>query len=158
MTGGRLKRVKGFLKNEDLFCFTYGDGVGNINISNLISFHKKHKKLATLSACRPQARYGALTFGNNDRVTSFVEKPEGDGSWINGGFFVLHPSVIDKIKDDQTSWEGEPLRNLVQETQLYAFKHDGFWMPMDTRRDHDTLEKLWTERHAAWKVWSENDF
>lgn len=152
MTGGRLKRVKGFLKNEDLFCFTYGDGVGNINISNLISFHKKHKKLATLSACRPQARYGALTFGNNDRVTSFVEKPEGDGSWINGGFFVLHPSVIDKIKDDQTSWEGEPLRNLVQETQLYAFKHDGFWMPMDTLRDKNQLNMLWNSGKAPWKI------
>jgi glucose-1-phosphate cytidylyltransferase len=153
MTGGRLKRVRNLLKNDEIFCFTYGDGVSDINISNLINFHKKHKKLATISACRPQARYGALTFGNNDIVTNFVEKPEGDGSWINGGFFVLHPNVIEKIKDDQTSWEAEPLRNLAKENQLYAYKHHGFWMPMDTLRDKNELNKLWNEGNAPWKNW-----
>ena len=153
MTGGRLKRVRNLLKNEELFCFTYGDGVGDINISKLVDFHRKHNKSATLSACRPQARYGALTFGKDDIVSSFVEKPEGDGSWINGGFFVLHPKVIDKIKDDQTSWEGEPLINLAKENELYAYKHHGFWMPMDTLRDKNELNKLWNNGTAPWKNW-----
>ena len=153
MTGGRLKRVRNLLNNEKLFCFTYGDGVADINISKLVDFHKKHNKLATLSACRPQARYGALTFGQDDIVTSFVEKPEGDGSWINGGFFVLNPDVIEKIKDDQTSWEGSPLINLAKENQLYAYKHHGFWMPMDTLRDKNELNKLWNNDNAPWKKW-----
>ncbi len=152
MTGGRLKRVGDLLNNEEPFCFTYGDGVGNINISNLIKFHKTHKKLATLTACRPQARYGALTFGKNSKVTSFVEKPEGDRSWINGGFFILEPSVINEIDNDQTSWEGEPLRNLAKKNQLYAYKHGGFWMPMDTLRDKNQLNMLWKSGKAPWNI------
>ena len=153
MTGGRLKRVKSYVKDEELFCFTYGDGLGDINISKLVDFHKSHKKLATITATRPQARYGALTFGPNDQVQHFEEKPEGDGSWINGGFFVLHPSVINKIKDDQTNWEGEPLISLANEGQLYAYKHDGFWMPMDTLRDKIFLNKLWDSGKAPWMSW-----
>ncbi len=153
MTGGRLKRLKKILQNEEDFCFTYGDGVGDINISNLIDFHKNHKKVSTLTATRPQARYGALTFGENDIVNSFVEKPEGDGSWINGGFFVLKPEVIDKIKGDETSWELEPLSNLAKEGQLFAYKHQGFWMPMDTLRDKNYLNKLWNRKNVPWKNW-----
>jgi len=153
MTGGRLKRVKSYVKDEELFCFTYGDGLGDINISKLVDFHKSHKKLATITATRPQARYGALTFGPNDQVQHFEEKPEGDGSWINGGFFVLHPSVINKIKDDQTNWEGEPLISLANEGQLYAYKHHGFWMPMDTLRDKIFLNKLWDSGKAPWMSW-----
>jgi glucose-1-phosphate cytidylyltransferase len=151
MTGGRLKRVSKLLKNEKQFCFTYGDGVGNIDVTKLINFHKKHKKLASLTACRPQARYGALTFGQGDLVTRFVEKPEGDGSWINGGFFVLNTSVIKYIKNDQTSWEGEPLKELSKKKQLYAYKHYGFWMPMDTLRDKNQLNLLWKIGKAPWK-------
>lgn len=153
MTGGRLKRLKKILQYEEDFCFTYGDGVGDINISNLIDFHKNHKKVATLTATRPQARYGALTFGENDIVNSFVEKPEGDGSWINGGFFVLKPEVIDKIKGDETSWELEPLSNLAKDGQLFAYKHQGFWMPMDTLRDKNHLNKLWDRKNVPWKNW-----
>lgn len=153
MTGGRLKKVSTYLKDEEAFCFTYGDGVGNINISNLIAFHKKHKKLATVTAVRPQARYGAITFGPNDQVDHFEEKPEGDGSWINGGFFVLHPSIINKISDDQTSWENETLVTLAKEGQLFAYKHHGFWMPMDTLRDKILLNNLWNSKKAYWKTW-----
>jgi len=152
MTGGRLKRLKNILKDEENFCFTYGDGVGDINISNLIEFHKKKKTIVTLTATRPQARYGALTFGENDIVKSFVEKPEGDGSWINGGFFVLKPEAIDKIQGDETSWELEPLNNLANEGQLYAFKHYGFWMPMDTLRDKNYLNNLWNSKIIPWKI------
>jgi glucose-1-phosphate cytidylyltransferase len=153
MTGGRLKKVFNYIKNEEAFCFTYGDGVGNVNISDLIAFHKKHKKLATVTAVRPQARYGAITFGLNDQVDHFEEKPEGDGSWINGGFFVLHPSVINKISDDQTSWENETLVTLAKEGQLFAYKHHGFWMPMDTLRDKILLNNLWNSKKAYWKTW-----
>ena len=148
-----IKRLRKILQNEEDFCFTYGDGVGDINISNLIDFHKNHKKVATLTATRPQARYGALTFGENDIVNSFVEKPEGDGSWINGGYFVLKPEVIDKIKGDETSWELEPLSNLAKEGQLFAYKHQGFWMPMDTLRDKNYLNKLWDRKNVPWKNW-----
>jgi glucose-1-phosphate cytidylyltransferase len=153
MTGGRLKKVFNYIKNEEAFCFTYGDGVGNVNISELIAFHKKHKKLATVTAVRPQARYGAITFGPNDQVDHFEEKPEGDGSWINGGFFVLHPSIINKISDDQTSWENETLVTLAKEGQLFAYKHHGFWMPMDTLRDKILLNNLWNSKKAYWKTW-----
>jgi glucose-1-phosphate cytidylyltransferase len=153
MTGGRLKKVFNYIKNEEAFCFTYGDGVGNVNISDLIAFHKKHKKLATVTAVRPQARYGAITFGPNDQVDHFEEKPEGDGSWINGGFFVLHPSIINKISDDQTSWENETLVTLAKEGQLFAYKHHGFWMPMDTLRDKILLNNLWNSKKAYWKTW-----
>ena len=153
MTGGRLKRIYNYIKNEDAFCMTYGDGVGNINISDLISFHKKHGKKATLTATRPSARYGALKFGPNDMVSQFEEKPVGEGSWINGGYFVLHPSVIDLIKEDKTSWEDEPLTNLSQSKELMAFKHEGFWMPMDTLREKIILNKLWDTGKASWKTW-----
>jgi len=153
MTGGRLKRVHDYIKNEDAFCMTYGDGVGNINIAELISFHKQHGKKATLTATRPSARYGALKLDQNDVVRHFEEKPEGEDSWINGGFFVLHPSVINLIKEDQTKWEDEPLINLAKEQELMAFKHGDFWMPMDTLREKIILNKLWESNKAPWKTW-----
>ena len=153
MTGGRLKKVSSYLKNEEAFCFTYGDGVGNINISNFITFHKKHKRLATVTAVRPQARYGAITFGPDDQVDHFEEKPKGDGSWINGGFFVLHPDVISYIKDEQTRWENETLAILTKGGELFAYKHHGFWMPMDTLRDKILLNNLWNSGKAEWKTW-----
>ena len=152
-TGGRLKRVKEHVKEEKAFCFTYGDGLSDINISELIKFHNSHGKLATLTATRPPGRYGVLKFGQKDIVESFQEKPVGDGSWINGGFFVLSPKVIDSIKDDQTSWESEPLSNLAKSNELYAFKHNGFWQPMDTLREKVMLNKLWDDGKAPWKVW-----
>lgn len=154
MTGGRLKRVYEYLKNEELFCFTYGDGVGNVDISALVEFHKKHGKLATLTATRPPGRYGALKFGENNVVQSFQEKPDGDGSWINGGFFVLNPKVIDRIVGDHISWEQEPLKGLALDSELAAFKHSGFWQPMDTLREKNMLNKLWEENKAEWKTWS----
>ena len=153
MTGGRLKKVYNYLKEEKEFCFTYGDGVGDINISNLIAFHKEHKKIATLTATRPQARYGALKFAANDQVINFEEKPEGDNSWINGGFFVLNSEVLNFIKNDHTSWELEILTKLSKDNQLFAYKHYGFWMPMDTLRDKILLNKLWDSGKAPWKVW-----
>lgn len=153
MTGGRLKRVKDYLKNDENFCFTYGDGIGDIDITSLIKFHQSHGKKATLTATRPPGRYGALLFGREDIVESFQEKPEGDGSWINGGFFVLNKSVIDLIYDDQTSWESEPLDYLVKEKELYAFKHYGFWQPMDTLREKKILNDLWTKGNPPWKTW-----
>ena len=153
MTGGRLKRVHNYVKDDEAFCFTYGDGLGNINIANLIAFHKSHGKLATLTATRPQARYGALKLGANDKVDHFEEKPEGDGSWINGGFFVLDPKVIDFIQDDQTIWEQKPLISLANEGQLFAYKHNNFWMPMDTLRDKVFLNELWHCDKAPWKNW-----
>ena len=153
MTGGRLKRVKEYVKDEKAFCFTYGDGLGNIDISALIKFHQAHGKQATLTATRPQGRYGALKLGNKEIVERFQEKPEGDGSWINGGFFVLSPEVIDLIKDDQTSWEEEPLMSLAKNNQLYAYKHHGFWQPMDTLREKIMLNDLWNEGNASWKIW-----
>ncbi len=153
MTGGRLKRVAEHVKNEDAFCFTYGDGVGDINISNLIKFHKEHGKQATLTATRPPARYGALKIGAKDIIEEFKEKPEGDGDWINGGYFVLNPGVIDLIKDDHTSWERNPLNNLSKNKELYAFKHNGFWQPMDTLREKKLLNDLWKRGKAPWKIW-----
>jgi len=153
MTGGRLKRVKEYVKDDEAFCFTYGDGLSNIDISKLVEFHKKHGKHATLTAVRPPGRYGALKFGTNDRVDYFQEKPEGDGSWVNGGFFVLNPAVIERIKDDQSSWENEPLSGLAKDKQLCAFKHDGFWKPMDTLREKIQLKELWSTGNAPWKIW-----
>jgi glucose-1-phosphate cytidylyltransferase len=153
MTGGRLKKVREYIKDEEVFCFTYGDGLGNIDISALIKFHLNHGKDATLTAVRPPGRYGALKFGPKDIVESFQEKPEGDGSWINGGFFVLSPNVLDLIKDNQTSWELEPLAALAKNKQLYSFKHDGFWQPMDTLREKNLLNELWIKNIAPWKVW-----
>jgi glucose-1-phosphate cytidylyltransferase len=153
MTGGRLKRVQEYLKGEDSFCFTYGDGVGDVDITALIEFHKRHGKLATLTATRPPGRYGALKFGENDIVENFQEKPDGDGSWINGGFFVLNPEVIDRIAGDHISWEEEPLKGLATDGELAAFKHAGFWQPMDTLREKIMLNKLWVEKQAPWKIW-----
>lgn len=153
MTGGRLKQVKNYVKDEECFCFTYGDGLGNIDISELIAFHKRHGKLATLTATRPQARFGAIKFGTNDMVDHFEEKPEGEGSWINGGFFVLQPKVIDYIEDDQTIWEKEPLINLAKQGELFAYKHSKFWTPMDTLREKNQLNELWNSGKAPWKTW-----
>jgi glucose-1-phosphate cytidylyltransferase len=153
MTGGRLKRVRDFVKDDKAFCFTYGDGVSDINISDLIKFHLKHGKLATVTATRPPGRYGAIKFGTNDLVDSFQEKPDGDGSWINGGFFVLNPGVIDFIKDDKTPWESEPLNTLAEKDELCAYKHNGFWQPMDTLREKNILNNLWDKGNAPWKKW-----
>ena len=153
MTGGRLKKVKEHIKDEEAFCFTYGDGLADINISALIKFHQDHGKKATLTATIPPGRYGALKIGSKDIVKNFKEKPDGDGSWISGGFFVLSPSVIDLIKDEQTSWEHEPLITLAEKNQLFAYKHKGFWQPMDTLREKILLNDLWNEGRAPWKKW-----
>jgi glucose-1-phosphate cytidylyltransferase len=152
MTGGRLKRVLPYLKNEKVFCFTYGDGVADINITELINFHKSHGKQATLTATYPPGRFGALNIENN-QIKKFEEKPKGDGSLINGGFFVLSPKVIDRIDGDNTTWEQEPLKSLAEDGQLMSFKHSDFWQPMDTLRDKKYLEKLWQAGNAPWKVW-----
>lgn len=151
MTGGRLNKVKSYLEKEKEFCFTYGDGVGNIDIKKLIEFHQSQKTHATLTATLPPGRFGALEIQDN-KVNSFNEKPHGDGSWINGGFFVLTPAVFDYINGDDTIWEGEPMERLAKEGQLSVFKHSNFWQPMDTLRDKIYLEKLWNET-PPWKVW-----
>ena len=151
MTGGRLKRVKEFLGN-DSFCFTYGDGVANIDIKNLINFHSEHKRKATLTAVQPPGRFGSLEF-ERGRVLSFKEKPKGDGNFINGGFFVLDPSVIDLIDGDQCIWEDKPLKQLAEEKELSAFFHNDFWQPMDTLRDKNYLQELWESQKAPWKLW-----
>ena len=152
MTGGRLKRVAEYLKGEESFCFTYGDGVGDINITKLIEFHKSHGKLATLTSVSAPGRFGALEL-NNRQVERFIEKPAGDGAKINGGFFVLSPNVIDYIENDHTTWEQDPLMRLAKEGQLMAFNHHGFWQPMDTLRDKTHLMELWDTGNAPWKVW-----
>jgi glucose-1-phosphate cytidylyltransferase len=153
MTGGRLRRVGRFLEQEEAFCFTYGDGVSDLDISALVAFHKRHGKHATVTAVQPPGRYGALA-REGDQVTGFVEKPRGDGGWINGGFFVLSPKVLPRIADDSTSWEVEPLAQLADEGQLMAYQHEGFWHPMDTLRDKNYLEQLWQSGEAPWKQWS----
>ncbi|MEG3656108.1 glucose-1-phosphate cytidylyltransferase [Arenibacter palladensis] len=152
MTGGRLKRVTPYLKNEEAFCFTYGDGVADVNISDLIKFHKAHGKEATLTATYPEGRFGALDIVDN-QIRKFQEKPKGDGALINGGFFVLSPKVIERIKGDDTIWEQEPLKGLAEDNQLMSFKHEGYWQPMDTLRDKKKLENLWDSNKAPWKVW-----
>ena len=152
MTGGRLKRVAEHLKNETEFCFTYGDGVGDIDITSSIAFHRAHGKQATLTATLPPGRFGALDM-HEGQVRSFKEKPKGDGAMINGGFFVLNPSVIDYVKDDSTVWEQGPLMQLAAEGELMAFQHEGFWQPMDTLRDKHHLEELWASGKAPWKRW-----
>lgn len=152
MTGGRLKRVLPYLKNEDSFCFTYGDGVADINISELIKFHKSHGKLATLTSTYPPGRFGAVHIKNN-KILKFEEKPRGDGALINGGFFVLSPKVIDRIDGDHSVWEQEPLRGLAEDGELMSFKHTGFWQPMDTLRDKLMLDKLIETNKAPWKKW-----
>lgn len=152
MTGGRLRRAATYLQEEDAFCFTYGDGLANVNISATIAFHKQHGKLATVTAVQPPGRYGALTM-QGDQVNGFTEKPRGDGGLINGGFFVLSPKCIDRIAGDATSWELEPLTGLARDGQLKAFEHAGFWQPMDTLREKNLLEDLWQSGKAPWKVW-----
>jgi glucose-1-phosphate cytidylyltransferase len=152
MTGGRLGRVADYVKCEEAFCFTYGDGVGDIDISAIIDFHRKHGKLATLTATYPPGRFGALDI-QQKQVRSFKEKPKGDGGMINGGFFVLSPQVLGHIKGDQTIWEREPLMKLAEEGQLMAYEHHGFWQPMDTLRDKHLLEDLWASGKAPWKKW-----
>jgi glucose-1-phosphate cytidylyltransferase len=151
MTGGRLKRVASYLGADD-FCLTYGDGLCDINIHALLEFHKEHGKQATVTAIQPAGRFGALVM-KGANVTAFAEKPRGDGAWVNGGFFVLNPKVIDHIDDDATIWEREPLEALAGANQLMSFQHHGFWQPMDTLRDKIHLEDLWTSGQAPWKVW-----
>jgi len=152
LTGGRLKRVAEFVRYEEAFCFTYGDGVADIDITRKIEFHRKHGKLATVTAVQPPGRYGALKIVG-DKVVGFTEKPPGDGGRINGGFFVLSPKCLSLITGDQTSWEKEPLTYLASQSQLMAFEHDGFWQPMDTLREKNLLENLWSSGEAPWKVW-----
>lgn len=152
MTGGRLKRVANYVKDEQTFCLTYGDGVSDVNITELIAFHKSQNVKATLTATIPPGRFGALDLSGS-KVNSFMEKPKGDGALINGGFFVLSPSVLDYIAGDQTIWEREPLERLAQEGNLAAFEHTGFWQPMDTLRDKTQLEELWQSGQAPWKTW-----
>jgi glucose-1-phosphate cytidylyltransferase len=154
MTGGRLKRAAPYLQGEEEFCFTYGDGVSDVNITQLIEFHRAHGLDATLTATYPPGRFGALDIDLDQRITAFNEKPKGDGGMINGGFFVLSPNVIDLIKNDQTTWEREPLETLAETNQLKAYKHEGFWQPMDTLRDKNLLEELWQSGRAPWKVWA----
>ncbi len=153
MTGGRLKRVAEYVKDEEAFCLTYGDGVADVNITELLAFHKAQNVKATLTATIPPGRFGALDL-NGSKVSSFMEKPKGDGAMINGGFFVLSPKVLDYITDDRTVWEREPLERLAQEGDLAAFPHHGFWQPMDTLRDKMRLEELWQSGKAPWRVWS----
>ncbi len=152
LTGGRLKRVAPYVQDEEAFCFTYGDGLSDIDISGQIAFHRDHGKRATVTAVQPPGRYGALTI-QGGAVTAFTEKPRGDGGLINGGFFVLSPQCIDLIEGDRTSWEAAPLTSLAADGQLMAFEHQGFWQPMDTLREKNLLEHLWASGQAPWKVW-----
>jgi len=152
MTGGRLGRVAEFIKGEDAFCFTYGDGVGDIDITASIAFHKQHGKQATLTATYPSGRFGALDI-QDGQVNKFKEKPKGDGAMINGGFFVLSPKVLARIPNDECTWEQEPLIGLTEDGELMAYEHHGFWHPMDTLHDKMTLERLWKEKKAPWKMW-----
>ena len=152
MTGGRLKRIREYVKDDKAFCFTYGDGVSNIDIRKLVEFHYQQGVQATLTAVFPPGRFGALDMANG-MVQNFEEKPKGDGSRINGGFFVLSPEVINLIDGDEAPWEGEPMETLAKERQLAAYEHDGFWQPMDTLRDKLLLEKLWSAGDAPWKIW-----
>lgn len=153
MTGGRLGRVAEFLKSEESFCMTYGDGVGDVNITEVIEYHRSHGKAATVTAAFPPGRFGALDMKNN-QVLKFTEKPQGDGGMINAGFFVLNPSVLSYIESDRTIWEEEPLSRLAAEGQLMAYKHRGFWQPMDTLRDKNLLDELWLQGRPPWKIWS----
>ena len=152
MTGGRLRRVSTYIKDEEAFCFTYGDGVGDIDIAETLRFHEKHGKAATLTATYPPGRFGALDIQKR-QVMNFKEKPKGDGAMINGGFFVLTPKVLDYLEDDNTIWEQSPLINLAEDGELMAYEHQGFWQPMDTLRDKNLLEELWESGKAPWKTW-----
>lgn len=151
-TGGRLRRVADYL-DDDPFCFTYGDGVADVDISALTAFHRSHGRKATITAIQPPSKYGVIAF-EGDQVTEFHEKPAGEGGWINGGFFVLSPEVIDYIDGDSTAWEHEPMRRLVEERQVVAYRHRGFWQSMDTLRDKNLLEAAWASGAAPWKVWA----
>ncbi|MDW8135752.1 MAG: glucose-1-phosphate cytidylyltransferase [Thermodesulfobacterium sp.] len=153
-TGGRLKRIAKYLRNET-FMMTYGDGVADVNIEDLVNFHRFHRKLATMTAVQPPGRYGVLNISSDHRIKRFIEKPQGDGAWINGGFFVLEPKVIDYIDGDETSWEAEPLKRLTEEGQIMAYKHRGFWQCMDTLRDKNLLESLWNSGNPPWKIWKD---
>jgi glucose-1-phosphate cytidylyltransferase len=152
MTGGRIKRVEKYIGKET-FMLTYGDGVADININELLMYHKKHGKAITMTAVQPEGRYGSLILDKQDKVTHFVEKPKGDGTWINGGFFVCEPKVLDYIKNDKTTFEQEPLENLAKDEELFTYKHQGFWKPMDTLRDKTQLEKLIETKKAPWMIW-----
>jgi glucose-1-phosphate cytidylyltransferase len=152
LTGGRLKRIAEYVKDEEAFCFTYGDGVADVDITKLVAFHSQHDKLATVTSVQPPGRYGALDL-EGDRVRGFIEKPRGDGGLINGGYFVLSPKVLDFIDGDLVSWEGKPLMTLAEQGELRSFAHHGFWLPMDTLRDKTRLEELWAASEAPWKVW-----
>lgn len=152
MTGGRLLRAREYVKDEEAFCFTYGDGLADVDIAQALKFHRAHGKLATVTGAQPPGRFGALAL-DGERVLSFTEKPDGDGGWINGGFFVLSPKAIDYIDDDSSMWESGPLGRLSGEGQLMVYKHSGFWQPMDTLRDKNYLETLWQSGKAPWKVW-----
>lgn len=152
MTGGRLKRIAPYLNPGEDFCFTYGDGVADININALVEFHKKQQSLVTLTATQPPGRFGALDI-HQEKILGFKEKPQGDGGWINGGYFVVSPKAIDYIQDDDTIWEKYPLESLAQDGKLSAYKHDGFWHAMDTLRDKNYLEELWSKECAPWKIW-----
>ena len=152
MTGGRLKRVAPYIRDDDAFCFTYGDGLSDVNIGASIDFHRQHGRLATVTAVLPPGRYGAIEL-ENSQVTRFIEKPPGDGGLINGGFFILAPAVLDYIEGDQTSWEVEPLAQLAADGQMMAFRHSGFWQAMDTLRDKNLLEEMWRSGKAPWKRW-----
>src|SRR5450830_76118 len=153
MTGGRLARVKRYIQDEEAFCFTYGDGLSDVNITETIAFHRAHGKQATLTAASPPGRFGALNIADDNHVAAFNEKPKGDGAMINGGFFVLSPKVIELIAEDTTTWEKEPLERLAASQQLVAYQNHGFWQPMDTLRDKNYLEELWANGKAPWKSW-----
>jgi glucose-1-phosphate cytidylyltransferase len=153
MTGGRIKQVQKYLADDEAFCLTYGDGISNVNIAKLIEFHSQQKTLATLTAVYPPARFGALDMSSKTKVRTFKEKPQGDGARVNGGFFVLSPKVIDLIEDDSTVWEQAPMELLARNGEMSAFEHNGFWQPMDTLRDKNYLEELWSSGEAPWKVW-----
>ena len=153
LTGGRIKRAENFVGNEP-FMLTYGDGVADIDIAELVKFHKAHGKAMTMTSAQPDGRFGALEIGQNDQIMEFKEKPKGDGSWINAGFFVCEPKVFDYIcNGDETVFEQEPLQNLAKDGEIFTYKHDGFWMPMDTLRDKHTLSKMWDSGNAPWKIW-----
>jgi glucose-1-phosphate cytidylyltransferase len=153
MTGGRLRRVLPFVEDEEMFCFTYGDGVADVNITELIRFHKRHGKLVSLTAVQPTGKFGALSIGGDGTLLSFAEKPKGDGQWVNGGFLVLSPKVGAYLQDDATVWERAPLETIAREGNVVVYKHSGFWQSMDTIHDKAVLEALWSSGAAPWKVW-----